>query len=69
MRKNFFTSTPGKLAAGVTAMTVAGMANAGALADAVTGGVDTAELLLIGAIVLTCSGIILLIRSGKKASG
>ena len=57
-----------RAAAGLIAMTAAGTASAGQLADAVTNGVDTAELLLIGVCVLTVSGIIFLIRSGKKTA-
>ncbi|MCW4455543.1 hypothetical protein OK348_12175 [Flavobacterium sp. MXW15] len=41
---------------------------AGELADAVTDGVDRAELMLIGVAVLTVAGLIFMIRSGKKAA-
>lgn len=44
------------------------LANAGALADAVTAEVQTAELLLIGAVVLGVAGVIMFIRSGKRAA-
>lgn len=71
-KKNFgsrfaaFRNTAAALA--VTAF-VAGNAHAGALADAVTDGVDTAELMLIGAVALGVTGIIMLIRGGRKAGG
>ena len=58
-----------KIAAGLMAMAAAGTASAGQLSEAVAGGVDKTELLLIGVIVLTVSGIILLVRSGKKTAG
>ena len=54
-------------AAATTAM-VSGAAYAGEYSEAVSGGVDKTELTAIGVIVLTVSGIILLIRSGKKAA-
>lgn len=44
-------------------------AHAGELADAVTGAIDQTELMLIGAAVLVLSGIVALIRGGRKASG
>lgn len=48
---------------------IAGNAHAGALADAITGGLDEAELMLIGAGVLTLVGIVVLIRKSSKAAG
>lgn len=53
----------------LTAAVFAPMAHAGALADAVTDGIDVAEVMLIGAAVLALSGIIALIKGGKRASG
>jgi hypothetical protein len=58
-----------QLAAGAVAALAASAANAGALATALEGSVDTAELMLIGGVVMTITGIILLIRSGRKAGG
>jgi len=58
----------GKVAACATALVVSGAATAGDLAEAVSGGVDKTELTAIGVIVLSISGIILLIRSGKKTA-
>lgn len=56
------------VATAATAMMASPLAYAGELSDAVQGGVDTTELMAIGVIVLTVAGIILLIRSGKKAA-
>lgn len=47
---------------------VASQAHAGVLADAVTDGIDVAELTLIGVAVLAMYGVIALIRGGKKAA-
>ncbi|KAB7763911.1 hypothetical protein [Xanthomonas maliensis] len=56
-------------AAAVTATAlVAPMAFAGEMSDAVKASIDNTELLGIGVIVLTISGIVLMIRSGKKAA-
>lgn len=52
----------------VAAMTAAGAASAGDLATAVTSGIDSAELMLIGVAVLTVSGVIFLIKSGKRTA-
>lgn len=70
MRKILNTVRPfaGKVAAGATALVVSGVASAGELSEAVSGGVDKTELTAIGVIVLGVSGIILLIRSGKKTA-
>lgn len=57
-----------KVAAGVAAMTVAGAASAGELAAAATGGMDKAELTLIGVAVLAVCGLIFLIKSGKRTA-
>lgn len=61
-----------QIATGATAFAVTAMASApafaGDLASAATDGMDKAELLLIGAAVLTLCGVIALIRSGKKAA-
>ncbi|XQA67129.1 hypothetical protein ACM9XC_07285 [Xanthomonas sacchari] len=56
-----------KLAVGATALVVSGLASAGEMAEAVSAGVDKTELTAIGVVVLTITGIILMIRSGKKA--
>ncbi|TDB26198.1 hypothetical protein ATCM_00055 [Stenotrophomonas sp. ATCM1_4] len=53
--------------AATTAM-VSGAAFAGEFSEAVSAGVDKAELTAIGIVVVTISGIILLIRSSKKAA-
>ncbi len=59
-----------QIGAGLAASAFAFAAQAGELADAVTGELATAkaEIMLIGAAVLTVAGVILLIRSGKKAA-
>ncbi|WP_064749618.1 hypothetical protein [Lysobacter antibioticus] len=56
---------------GLTALSLtafAAAANAGAMSEAVSGGVDKAELLLIGVVVLTISGVVLMVRSGKRVA-
>lgn len=68
MNKTLKKITGGVSAFALTAM-VAGQAHAGALADAITGGLDEAELMLIGAAVLTLTGIVVLIRKSGKAAG
>lgn len=65
-QKRYAAATKGALGVlGFAMFTVAGSANA--LVAAVTGGMDETVLLGIGAVVMTAVGIILLIRSGKKA--
>lgn len=56
-------------AAVATAALYAGAASAGPLADAASEGMDNAELYLIGAAVLTLSGVVVLIRKGQRAAG
>lgn len=41
---------------------------AGALADAATGGMDKAELLLIGAAILGLCGVVAMIKAGKRTT-
>ncbi|MEI2455340.1 hypothetical protein [Lysobacter firmicutimachus] len=56
---------------GLTALSLtafAAAANAGAMAEAVSSGVDKPELLLIGGIVLGIAGIVLMVRSGKRVA-
>lgn len=68
---NFISKARNKIAAVATTASVAlasAPAFAGEYAEAVKGGVDTAEILAIGIVVLTVTGIILFIRSGKKAA-
>jgi len=70
--QNFIRKARNKIAAVATTASVAlasAPAFAGEYAEAVKGGVDTAELLAIGVVVLTVAGIILFIRSGRKATG
>ncbi|MGH8040317.1 MAG: hypothetical protein ACRES5_08515 [Pseudomonas sp.] len=57
-----------KATAVVTTAMVAAPAFAGDLADAVTQSAEPAELTLIGVAVLTLCGVILMIRSGKRAA-
>lgn len=54
-------------AIGMTALASA-PAFAGELASAATEGMDKAELILIGVAVLSLSGVIALIRAGRRAS-
>ncbi|MGG4627414.1 hypothetical protein ACLPGS_00345 [Stenotrophomonas maltophilia] len=54
-------------AIGMTALASA-PAFAGELASAATDGMDKAELILIGVAVLSLSGVIALIRAGRRAS-
>lgn len=42
---------------------------AGEMSEAVSGGVDKAELIAIGVVLMTISGVIVFIRSGRKATG
>lgn len=58
-------------AASAVAMTAAmtGPAFAGELAEAATSGMDKSELMLIGVAVLAVSGVIFLIRAGRKTAG
>jgi hypothetical protein len=58
-----------KAAAVATSAMVAAPAFAGELATAATEGMDKAELYLIGAAVLTRSGVVVLIRKSQRASG
>lgn len=58
-----------KAAAVASTAMVAAPAFAGELADAVTSGLNGAELTLIGVGVLTLSGIVVLIKKGQRASG
>jgi len=58
-----------KAAAVVTTALVSAPVFAGPLAEAATGGMDIAELSLIGAAVLGMCGVVALIRAGRKASG
>lgn len=48
---------------------VAGSAMAGDLATAVTSGLDSAEMTLIGVGVLTLTGIVVLIKKAQRAAG
>lgn len=60
-----------KLLAGASALALAPAAFAqtsSGLAAAVTSNVDTAELIAIGVVVLGISGIVLMVRSGKKTA-
>jgi len=57
-----------KVVAGAAVALTSASAFAGDLSDAVTTGVDKTELTAIGAVVLGLAGIILLIRSGKRAA-
>ncbi|MEH6416210.1 hypothetical protein [Pseudomonas sp. CGJS7] len=54
--------------AGTTAALFAAAATAGPAAEAVSAGVDKAELTAIGLVVLGIAGVILFIRSGRKAA-
>lgn len=65
--RNFSTRVKQAAAATAAALVSTG-AFAGPAADAVSGGVDKAELISIGIVVLTVSGIILFIKSGKRAA-
>lgn len=70
--KNFILNARKKVAAVATTASVAlasAPAFAGEYSEAVKGGVDNAELMAIGVVVLTVAGIILFIRSGRKATG
>lgn len=53
--------------AATTAM-ASGAAFAGEMSEAVSAGVDKTEIIAIGVVVLTITGIILMIRSGKKSA-
>ncbi|WP_408953709.1 hypothetical protein [Lysobacter sp. Hz 25] len=55
-------------AVGTAAALVATAASAGAAADAVKAGVDNAELIAIGIVVLTIAGIVLFVKSGKRVA-
>lgn len=61
-----------RVAKGVTAVVGTAMfapaAFAGALADAATGGMDKAELLLIGAAILGLCGVVAMIKAGKRTT-
>ena len=57
-----------KVVAGAAVALTSASAFAGDLSQAVADGVDKTELTAIGVIVLGISGVILLIRSGKKAA-
>ncbi len=54
--------------AAATAALAPAAAFAGEYATAVESGVDKAELTAIGVIIMSIAGIILLIRSGRKAT-
>jgi len=58
-----------KAAAVVTTALVSAPVFAGPLAEAATGGMDIAELSLIGAAVLAMCGVVALSSAGRKASG
>lgn len=64
-------NAPLALAVAASAMIATGPAFAGDLADAITAEITTAkaELLLVGAAVLTIAGVLLLIRSVKRGAG
>lgn len=57
-----------KVVAGASVALTSASAFAGDLSEAVAGGVDKTELTAIGVIVLGIAGVILLIRSGKRAA-
>lgn len=57
-----------KVVAGAAVALTSASAFAGDLSEAVSAGVDKTELTAIGVIVLGIAGVILLIRSGKKAA-
>lgn len=61
-----------QIATGATAFAVTALASApafaGDLATGATGGMDKAELLLIGVAILTLCGVIALIKAGKRAA-
>ncbi|MCF7220398.1 hypothetical protein [Marilutibacter chinensis] len=69
MQNKTFTTRAKAIVAGGAAAVAAGAANAGALADAITAGLDSAELMLIGAGVLTLTGIVVLIKKSGRAAG
>ncbi|WP_343650849.1 hypothetical protein [Stenotrophomonas sp.] len=69
--KDFIRNARIKIAAAGTAATAAlatSPAFAGEYAEAVKAGVDNAELLAIGVVVVTIGGVLLFIRSGKQAT-
>lgn len=57
-----------KAATAAAGLLASGIAAAQGLAAAVTSEVDTAELIAIGVIVLGVAGVILMIRSGRRAA-
>lgn len=66
MRK--FTTNMKRGLAAVASTAFVAAANAGVYADAVTDGIDPAEVTLIGVAVLGVVGIIYLIKSGRRAA-
>ena len=66
-KQSRFKNAGAKLGALATTAMVTGNVMAGELATSLETGVDKAELTAIGVVVLAIAGIILLIRSAKKA--
>lgn len=64
-----FYSHAGKVAAAGALMGPGAAFAQADLAGAVTAEVDTAQLIAVGVVVMTIAGILLFIRSGRRATG